>query len=170
MPTALRSILRASARAAAVAALTTIAARAASAQHMTPAPTGHKAGDVVPLIGVQYGAPERLAGILGVGVATAGSGDSWAGYALLADVGPGGVRLSVATVDHGTSGLGAQVRLTAIRSWRNSAVVAPNQTFAGPEVRVSLTALTVGAGYYWRTAGLAPGDRRFAAVTFGLQL
>ena len=170
MHIALRSTIRLLARAVVPAALATISARTASAQHVTPEPTGHKSGQVVPLIGAQFGAPERLAGILGIGVATAGSGDAWAGYALIADAGQGGARLSVATLNHGPNGLGAQVRLTALRTWRKSTVVAPSQTFAGPELRISLTAITIGAGYYWRTAGRVPGDARFAAVTFGLEL
>jgi hypothetical protein len=151
-----------------VAAIAMLSAHSAAAQRITPPPSGHAGGQLVPIVGAQYGAPERFAGVLGLGVSTAGSGDAWAGYAVIADAGQGGARLSFATIDRGPTGLGAEVRLSAIRTWRTSIVVAPSQTFVGPELRLSFTALTVGAGYYWRTAGRVTGDNRFAAVTFGI--
>ena len=169
MPTAPRPIARIAACAAAFAALATLVPRTAAAQFGSAPASSDKAGPVVPLIGALYGAPERFAGELGAVFTTAAKGDAWAGYAVIADAGQGGARVSVATVTHGQSGLGAQIRLSAIRTWRNSIVVAPNQTFAGPELRVSFTALTVGGGYYWRTAGITPGDRKFAAVTIGIE-
>ncbi len=169
MPTALRSTIRTLVALAGFAGAAALTPRAAAAQFGSAPATNDKAGPVLPLIGAQYGAPERFAGELGAVFTTAAKGDAWAGYALIADGGQGGARASIATVTHGQSGLGAQVRVSAIRTWRNSIVVAPNQTFVGPELRVSFTALSVGAGYYWRAAGTAPGDRKFAAVTFGIE-
>lgn len=129
----------------------------------------HQPGDVIPLFGVQYGAPERYAGSLGVGVASAGGFNHWAGYALVADAGQGGARVSFATMSHSPTTI-AQVRLSAIRTWRTPLVVAGNQTFIGPEIRLSVLYLTVGAGHYWRTAGVTPGDGQFSALTFGFWL
>lgn len=121
------------------------------------------------MAGAQYGAPERFAAILGFAVANGGMGEPRAGYAVVADGGQGGARASLAVFSRAPTGVGAQVRVSAIRTWRNPLVVAANQTFVGPELRISFTALTVGVGHYWRTAGTTPGDNRFAAVTFSVE-
>lgn len=169
MPTVFRSVLPRLTTLATLAALATLAPRVAAAQRISPAPPGEKPGELVPLVGVQYGAPERFAGILGFGVTTAGVAGAHSGYGIVADGGQGGGRLSLTTFTRVPSGLGAQFRVSALRTWRNSLVVARNQTFAGPELRLSFTALTVGGGYYWRTAGVTPGDHSFSAVTFGIE-
>lgn len=146
-------------------------ARPARAQFPTDqnAIARHKAGDVIPLFGVQYGAPERYAASLGVGFATTGGFQRWAGYALIAEGGQSGARVSLATMVHGAVTI-AQVRVSAIRTWRDPLVVAANQTFVGPELRLSMLYVTVGAGHYWRTAGTTPGDSQFSALTFGFWL
>jgi hypothetical protein len=119
-----------------------------------------------PAIGLHVGAPAKYALGAGLALVRKSSPESYDGYALISEIGLGGGKLSAGMYGFGMMGEGFQLRAAVVRSWRDPWKVAPNQTFVGPEVRFAPVALLwFGAGYYWRTAGDAPGDARFFAPT-----
>jgi hypothetical protein len=120
-----------------------------------------------PLFGFHVGAPQKAA--LGLGVVRAwATGSGFAGVTLMAEGGLGGGRVSVGALGFGGPAVSVQLRGSVVRTWGEPWVVAPGQTYAGPELRVGAVLLTAGAGYYWRQGGGAPGDDRFFGASIGV--
>jgi hypothetical protein len=123
---------------------------------------------VLPLYGLHVGAPQKVALAVGFAVPHVCTNDEYTGPEFFAEAGLGGAKAGTGLINFGAAGTSAQTRVTVIRTWRHPWRVAASQTFVGPEVRVTYLLLTVGAGFYWRSAGHVPGDARFRAITGGI--
>jgi hypothetical protein len=123
---------------------------------------------VLPLYGLHIGAPEKVALAIGFAVPHTCTNDEFTGPEFFAEAGLGGAKAGTGLINFGAAGTSAQTRIAVIRTWRHPWRVAPSQTFVGPEVRVTYLLLSVGAGFYWRTAGHVPGDARFRAISGGI--
>ena len=145
-------------------ALLTLVARPVLAQR----PDAKPQCGVLPLYGLHVGAPAKVALAIGFAVPHRCTNDEFTGPEFFAEAGLGGAKAGTGLINFGAAGTSAQTRVAVIRTWRHPWRVATSQTFVGPEVRVTYLLLSVGAGYYWRTAGHAPGDVRFHAITGGI--
>jgi hypothetical protein len=123
---------------------------------------------VMPLFGLHVGAPQKVALAAGMAVPHVCTADEFTGPEFFAEAGLGGAKAGTGIINFGAAGTAAQTRVAVVRTWRHPWRVGPSQTFAGPEVRVTFLLVTLGAGYYWRTAGHVPGDARFPAFSAGL--
>ena len=123
---------------------------------------------VLPLYGLHVGAPEKVAFAVGFAVPHVCTSDEFIGPEFFAEAGLGGAKAGTGLINFGAAGTSAQTRVAVIRTWRHPWRVAASQTFVGPEVRVTYLLLSVGAGFYWRTAGHVRGDARFRAITGGI--
>jgi hypothetical protein len=141
-----------------------MAARPALAQR----PDAKPQCGVLPLYGLHIGAPEKVALAIGFAVPHTCTNDEFTGPEFFAEAGLGGAKAGTGLINFGAAGTSAQTRIAVIRTWRHPWRVAPSQTFVGPEVRVTYLLLSVGAGFYWRTAGHVPGDARFRAISGGI--
>ena len=122
------------------------------------------------MLSADVGVPARLSAGFGVILVTSHLPESRRGFALNVDAGQGAGRLSVGAIEYDYMGSAMQLRASVLRTWRDPWRVEANQTFVGPEIRFSPLVITFGIGYYWRTAGSAPGDDRFFAPTIGFRL
>jgi len=145
-------------------ALLAMAARPVLAQR----PDAKPQCGVLPLYGLQIGAPEKVALAVGFAVPHTCTNDEFTGPEFFAEAGLGGAKAGTGLINFGAAGTSAQTRVAVIRTWRHPWRVAPAQTFVGPELRVTYLLLSVGAGFYWRTAGHEPGDERFPAISGGI--
>ena len=123
---------------------------------------------VLPLYGLHVGAPQKVALAAGFALPHVCTADEYTGPEFFAEAGLGGAKAGTGLVNFGAAGAAAQTRVAVLRTWRHPWRVAAAQTFVGPEVRVTYLLLTFGAGFYWRTAGHAPGDVRFPAFSGGI--
>ena len=88
--------------------------------------------------------------------------------AIAVDVGQGGIRYGVG---YGLRHLDGFIlaRLAVLETKSNpGGGIDTGQRFIGPDLRIGTMGLTIGAGYYWRVAGAAPGDQGVATLSVGL--
>ncbi len=117
--------------------------------------------------GLRIGTPERLAVGGGLLMVQSSGIDHFTSLGLFAEGGVAGARvgMGVATTSPGPSGF--QLRTSIMRTWAEPWGVAPNQTFVGAEIRLTML-VTLSAGSYWRLQGNAPGDARHISLGVGL--
>jgi hypothetical protein len=93
---------------------------------------------------------------------------------LTLEPGLGGGQVSVARVWRGggdvVPGISLAVVASALRTWGEPWVVAPDQTFVGAEGRLGFLFVAMGVGAYLRAQGSGAGDRAFAAFNVSVGL
>jgi hypothetical protein len=123
------------------------------------------------MVGIQVSAPQKVALGAGLVFPWRRTMESFSGVLAAAEAGVGGGRMSIGVATYtAPKVVGAQLRASILRTWESPWKVAPRQTFAGPEARLTLGFLTVGGGGYWRVSGNAPGDERLISFSLGLGL
>ena len=114
--------------------------------------------------GAHYQSIQRLTGALSLLFVTELHPAGARGIQLGAEAGQGGGKIRLGVANWG-SGSGAFMGVAMLRTWDKPHRVAVDQTFVGPELRVTAYFLAGTLGYYWRTNGSAPGDSR--TLNFG---
>ena len=122
---------------------------------------------IVPYIGARYSNVQGVSGSLLVLRNTSGQTDEPGGTFGAAEVGFHGASASVGT-GRWSALSGGSLRATYLRTWGDGGPLAKGQGFVGGEARISFWWISLGAGWYHRVSGSAPGDRSSFAFTAGL--
>jgi hypothetical protein len=122
---------------------------------------------VDPVFGMHVGGPQRFAIAFGAERGVFYGVDAYASRFALVEGGLGGGKL-VAGIARGSALHFVQLRAALLRTWRDPAGLAPDQSFAGAELRLTRWFVTGGIGRYWRISGDGPGNAAMFAATIGV--